>query len=69
MKVSEANLPTRSVHTAATDRIVDAISSINTKVRFNQYFYISNFDLNLHNIKVWCEELDRAKSLNNWSDH
>lgn len=52
----------------ATDRIVDAIHSMNTAVRSN-HSYISNFDPNLHNIDDWCEEVDRAKNLNNWSDH
>lgn len=52
----------------ATERIVDAIRSINTTVRSNQSFYISNFDPKLHDIDTWCEEVDRAKVINNWSD-
>lgn len=52
----------------ATDKIVDAIRSINTTVR-SQNFYISNFDPTLHDIQVWCEEVDRAKVINNWTDN
>lgn len=48
----------------ATDRIVDAIRSINHTVRSNQSFYISNFDPNLNDIDNWCEEVrSRFKSV------
>lgn len=53
----------------ATDRIIDAIRSINTTVRPNQFYYISNFDPSVNDIDVWCEEVDRAKSINGWNDN
>lgn len=53
----------------ATDRIIDAIRSINTTVRSNQSYYISNFDPCINDIDTWCEEVDRAKVLNNWNDN
>lgn len=53
----------------ATDRIIDAIRSINTTVRSNQSYYISNFDPCINDIETWCEEVDRAKVLNNWNDN
>lgn len=55
--------------TSATERIVNAIRSINSTVRSNHAFYISNFDPNVHDIDVWCDEVDRAKAINNWSDN
>lgn len=50
----------------AAGRIADAITSL-VKVRSNNYF-ISNFDPQIHNIDVWCEEVDRAKDINRWDD-
>lgn len=61
---SEINAPS-----TATDRIVDAIRWIDTVIRPSQQYYISNFDPNLHNIEDLCEEVDRAKTPNNWSDY
>lgn len=62
--------PSDSQSSAMTiaDKIADAIKSINYPVRSN-HFYISNFDPSLHDIDVWCEEVDRAKLLNGWSDN
>lgn len=54
---------------SVTDRIVDAIRSINYAGRSSQHFYISNFDPNLHNFDDWCAEVDRAKSCNKWNDY
>lgn len=54
---------------SGTDRIIDAIRSINTTVRSNQSYYISNFDPSIHDIDTWCEEVDRAKSTNYWNDN
>lgn len=53
----------------ATDRIIEAIRSINTTVRSNQSYYISNFDPSVNDIDSWCEEVDRAKVLNYWNDN
>lgn len=66
--VSERTNSEAAAPSAMTDRIVDAIRSINSVVKSNQRFYISNFDPSLHNIDDWCEEVDRAKNLNDWSD-
>lgn len=54
---------------SAMDRIVDAIRSINTTVRSNQAYYISNFDPSVNDIDTWSNEVDHAKVLNNWSDN
>ncbi|KAH9637999.1 hypothetical protein HF086_014860 [Spodoptera exigua] len=67
--------PGRSVSAAAdrdatvTDRLIDAIRSINTTVRSNQAYFISNFDPSVNDIDTWCEEVDRAKVSNNWTDN
>lgn len=60
--------------TAASDQVtadalVNALRSINNSVRSNQPYFISNFDPNLHDIEVWCKEVDRAKATNNWTDN
>lgn len=49
------------------ERLVNAISALNT-VRPNQY-YVSDFDPAIHDIKVWCDEVDRAVLRNRWDDH
>ncbi|RVE43623.1 hypothetical protein evm_011707 [Chilo suppressalis] len=66
--VPESGTSDIGIPVTVTDRIVDAIRSINS-VRSNQHFYISNFDPKLHNIDDWCEEVERAKCLNNWNDY
>lgn len=53
----------------ATDRIVEAIRSINTTVRSNHSYYISNFDPSINDMDTWSDEVDRAKILNHWSDN
>lgn len=35
----------------------------------SQNYYVSNFDPALHDIKAWCEEVDRARNFNNWNDY
>lgn len=35
----------------------------------SQHYYISNFDPTINNIEAWCEEVDRARDSNGWSDH
>lgn len=47
--------------------LIQAIKTIKTTK--SQNYYVSNFDPAIHNIEVWCEEVDRAKDANNWSDH
>lgn len=72
---SGSPLPGCSVSVAAghdanvTNGLINAIRSINTMVRSNQPYFISNFDPSVNDINIWCEEVDRAKVLNNWSDN
>ncbi|GBP72922.1 hypothetical protein EVAR_41138_1 [Eumeta japonica] len=49
------------------DRTVEALTSL-TKVKSNHYF-ITGFDPSIHNIDVWCEEVDRASETNGWDDN
>lgn len=35
----------------------------------SQHYFISNFDPSINNINAWCEEVDRARDANGWSDH
>lgn len=32
-------------------------------------YYVSNFDPAIHDIEVWCEEVERARISNHWSDY
>lgn len=54
---------------SVANNLVQAIRSIGASVSSGQRFYISNFDPSIHNIDVWCEEVDRAKTINKWSDN
>lgn len=51
----------------STTALAKAIRSLQL-VRSNSYF-VSNFDPSIHNIDSWCEEVNRAKNANGWSDH
>lgn len=51
----------------STERIVEAIQSL--KSVNSQSYYISNFDPNLHDVDQWFSEVDRAQTLNKWSDN
>lgn len=66
---AEYSVASTSVPSTGADRIVDAIRSIGSLVRSNHNYYVSNFDPSLHNIEDWCDEVDRAKILNNWNDY
>ncbi|GBP44072.1 hypothetical protein EVAR_85226_1 [Eumeta japonica] len=46
--------------------IIDAVKSVQP-VRSHNYFV--SFDPTINNIDDWCEEVDRAKNANGWSDH
>lgn len=46
--------------------LAEAIRSVNSD-RTQKYF-VSNFDPTIHDIDVWCEEVERARSSNNWGD-
>lgn len=35
----------------------------------SKHYYVSNFDPSINNIEAWCEEVDRAREANGWSDH
>lgn len=32
------------------------------------HYFVSNFDPSINNIEAWCEEVDRARDANGWSD-
>lgn len=34
----------------------------------NQNYFVSNFDPTIHDIDTWCNEVDRAKVANGWTD-
>lgn len=46
--------------------LAEAIRSINSDK--TQTYFVSNFDPTTHDIDVWCEEVERARSSNNWGD-
>lgn len=35
----------------------------------SQHYFVSNFDPTINNIDAWCDEVDRARDANGWSDH
>jgi hypothetical protein len=49
-----------------TEQIVEAIQSLKTVS--SQHYYVSNFDPSIHDVDVWCAEVDRARDLNRWDD-
>lgn len=61
------SLASTSTSLDSTDRLIVALSAL-TKVRSTHY-YISNFDPSLHDIDSWCEEVERARNINNWDDN
>lgn len=52
--------------TDVTERLIDALKAV-TAVRSNHY-YISDFDPNIHDVSAWCDEVDRARSQNQWDE-
>ncbi|KAJ8713097.1 hypothetical protein PYW08_008401 [Mythimna loreyi] len=50
----------------ATNSIVGALSALLKTKSHN--FYISPFDPSIHDFDVWCDEVDRARVINNWDD-
>ncbi|XP_052754450.1 uncharacterized protein LOC128201458 [Galleria mellonella] len=50
----------------STQALADAIKSISSQR--SQPYFVSSFDPSLHNIEVWCAEVERAKDTNGWSD-
>jgi hypothetical protein len=47
--------------------LVEAIKSAQP-MRSHKYF-VSNFDPTIHNINSWCEEVERAREANDWSNY
>lgn len=47
--------------------LAEAIQSIS--VQKSQSYFVSSFDPKIHDVDVWCSEVERAKALNGWSDH
>lgn len=58
-------LPTESDAKSVAERFLDAMMSF--PVRSNQYF-VSDFDPSVHDVDTWCDEVDKARSLNRWED-
>ncbi|CAB3230465.1 unnamed protein product [Arctia plantaginis] len=63
---SSAQTDGREVLSESARVLAEAIRSVNSD-RTQKYF-VSNFDPTMHDIDVWCEEVERAKSSNNWGD-
>lgn len=52
--------------TTVAEKFLEALTSLTT-VRPNHYF-VSNFDPKLHDVNLWCTEVDRARVRNKWDD-
>lgn len=52
---------------SAADTLADALSIAINKVKPHNY-YVSNFDPAVHSFETWCDEVERAKLVNNWGD-
>ncbi|CAG9137944.1 unnamed protein product [Plutella xylostella] len=69
---NESNIPTAQSQCdveslpESTRLIVEALKSFSSSR--SQNYFVSNFDPSIHNIDVWCEEVDRARIANNWQD-
>lgn len=50
-----------------THALIHALKSVHPTR--SQNYFVSNFDPTIHNIEAWCEEVDRAKEANSWSDY
>lgn len=51
---------------SATQSMVDLLAALNRAKPTN--YYVSNFDPAVNNFEVWCDEVERARSLNHWED-
>lgn len=58
------SLQRESAMTDSTRALTEAIKSLGAAR--NQNYFVSNFDPTINDIEVWCEEVDRARSANNW---
>lgn len=63
---SSAATSSTAASTDITERLIDALKSINP-VRSNRY-YVSDFDPSIHDAHAWCDEVDRARSQNQWDE-
>lgn len=57
----------RSEASTFAQALIEAINTSRSKTSHN--YFVSNFDPAIHNIETWCEEVERARHANNWSDH
>lgn len=57
----------RSEASTLAQALIEAIKTVRPE-KSHSYF-VSNFDPAIHNIDVWCEEVDRARDVNCWTDH
>lgn len=51
----------------STQALADAIRALNPLRSHN--YYVSNFDPSVHDIEMWCQEVDRAKAANGWDNY
>lgn len=63
---TESAIPPSEASTLA-HALIQAIKTL--QPTRSQHYYVSNFDPTINNIEAWCEEVDRAKDANGWSDH
>lgn len=65
--------PSADIHSCNEQTITDsarmlaeAFISINSEN--TQKYFVSNFDPTIHGKNPWCEEVEQARTSNNWSD-
>lgn len=61
-KISQKNNDIPSVEKT----LVELLGTVITNKSRN--YFVSNFDPSIHDIEVWCEEVERAKVTNGWGD-
>lgn len=64
----ETSAPCSEASTLA-HALMEAIKTMQPPRLHSQHYYVSNFDPTINNFDTWCEEVDRARDANNWSDH
>lgn len=67
LDTSQAQPPRENIAPTSIQMLADAITKLNPS-RCQKYF-VSNFDPNVHDMDVWCAEVERAKLANGWDDY
>jgi hypothetical protein len=71
---SQTPLPPNHCPTPKHDDNTPSVAQViaDALVTFNQTkpqnYYVSNFDPSIHNFEAWCSEVERARSVNRWSE-